>query len=39
MQTGDLVEVPIIAEHRKAMLQRARRDPHIIWLGWDDHGA
>src|SRR5215475_4871582 len=30
MQTGDFVEMPIIAEHRKAMLQHARHDPHVI---------
>jgi hypothetical protein len=27
------VEVPIIAEHCKAMLQRARCDPHIAEPG------
>src|SRR5215471_21306101 len=30
MQTRHFVEVPIIAEHRKAMLQCARCNPHII---------
>ena len=33
MQTGDFMEVPLVAEHRKAMLQRAGRDPHIV--GWN----
>ena len=30
MQTGDGVEVPIVAEYRKTMLQRAGCNPHVI---------
>src|SRR5262245_33521357 len=29
-ETEDFMEMPVVAEHRKAMLQRAGRDPHII---------
>jgi len=30
MQTGDGVEMPIVAEYRKTMLQRAGCNPHVI---------
>jgi len=30
MQTGDFTKVPVIAEYREAILQRARRDSHVI---------